>query len=356
MNKEKWSQNLKYLFLSITTVVILSGLVNQLGLKVLASQLPANPAAPTSAPAAPAADPTPTPVITVNPAANLSGSCSGGQSANYSWSPASKTGQTVTNYTLRLNKEPFADWMGPGDNAFQVGPVTSYSNTLATGKYGFSIQAGFSDGSTSATVNGPEFECAAPVRNTVSACGKSGVLASGYTLYTPASCSANQYLYVNVAGGYLSNACLAIPTGNSKTADGCGYTANTQAPTPTPVPAGAVAFACPVAGGTFMVNGSIISCQAQSQQQTQNNNQTVNNTIINPVLPVAATVARASSSRVAGVANVKELPKTGLPLMAWVISGLLPLGIGLKKFSGSEGEESEKTASHIWQMREYLKG
>ena len=181
-------------------------------------------------------------------------------------------------------------------------------------------------------------------------------MASGYTLYTPASCSANQYLYVNVAGGYLSNACLAIPTGNSKTADGCGYTANTQAPTPTPVPAGAVAFACPVAGGTFMVNGSIISCQAQSQQQTQNNNQTVNNTIINPVLPVAATVARASSSRVAGVANVKELPKTGLPLMAWVISGLLPLGIGLKKFSGSEGEESEKTASHIWQMREYLKG
>src|SRR3990167_7970160 len=307
MNKEKWSQNLKYLFLSITTVVILSGLVNQLGLKVLASQLPANPAAPTSAPAAPAADPTPTPVITVNPAANLSGSCSGGQSANYSWSPASKTGQTVTNYTLRLNKEPFADWMGPGDNAFQVGPVTSYSNTLATGKYGLSIQAGFSDGSTSATVNGPEFECAAPVSNTVSACGKSGVLASGYTLYTPASCSANQYLYVNVAGGYLSNACLAIPTGNSKTADGCGYTANTQAPTPTPVPAGAVAFACPVAGGTFMVNGSIISCQAQSQQQTQNNNQTVNNTIINPVLPVAATVARASSSRVAGVANVKEL-------------------------------------------------
>lgn len=54
------------------------------------------------------------------------------------------------------------------------------------------------------------------------------------------------------------------------------------------------------------------------------------------------------------VPEVKKLPSTGLPAAAWLLSGLVPLGFKLRKFTASlKGEEDN--ASYIYQMREFLK-
>lgn len=51
----------------------------------------------------------------------------------------------------------------------------------------------------------------------------------------------------------------------------------------------------------------------------------------------------------------KELPKTGLPLFAWTLSGLLPLGLSLRKFGQDAGKDSDNPR-YFWQQREFLKG
>ena len=58
---------------------------------------------------------------------------------------------------------------------------------------------------------------------------------------------------------------------------------------------------------------------------------------------------------VAGTGVVtSELPRTGLPLFAWIFSALLPLGLKLRKF-GREKLPSED-ARYLWQKREWGKG
>ncbi|MFH0937302.1 MAG: hypothetical protein V1808_03330 [Candidatus Daviesbacteria bacterium] len=49
----------------------------------------------------------------------------------------------------------------------------------------------------------------------------------------------------------------------------------------------------------------------------------------------------------------EELPKTGLPLVAWGLAGLLPVGLKLKKM-GHQGKNSESDL-FIWQKREFNK-
>jgi hypothetical protein len=51
--------------------------------------------------------------------------------------------------------------------------------------------------------------------------------------------------------------------------------------------------------------------------------------------------------------QAEELPKTGLPLFAWALSGLLPLGIGLRKFGSFKQNDSDP--NYIYQKREFLK-
>ena len=54
---------------------------------------------------------------------------------------------------------------------------------------------------------------------------------------------------------------------------------------------------------------------------------------------------------------VEQLPRTGLPLAAWSVVGLLPVGFRLRKFASSnENEDEKETANYIWQVREFLKG
>ena len=50
---------------------------------------------------------------------------------------------------------------------------------------------------------------------------------------------------------------------------------------------------------------------------------------------------------------VEQLPKTGLPILAWGLAGLLPLGLKLKNI-GNHGKNSD-SALYINQKREFLK-
>lgn len=148
-----------------------------------------------------------------------------------------------------------------------------------------------------------------------------------------------------------------------------GAPAPTATPTPIP-PAGAqqVELQCP-AGFISVVSGSNIFClqQVQSQNQSQTVNQTVNATggssnasaTSGGGTPVVVAATQPSvvvaQPQVAGVSTkVTELPKTGLPVAAWVLSGLLPAGLGLRKF-GSFGKDQKGTARYMWQKREFEK-
>lgn len=143
---------------------------------------------------------------------------------------------------------------------------------------------------------------------------------------------------------------------------------------------------CPV-GKIAKVENSTIICVAQNQQQTQtqtqnnNQNQTVNQnvnanggsssssssssssvnlTINNPTpsptatptaIVVSTTTYTAQPQVVAQVkGDVKELPKTGLPLAALALGGLMPAGFGIKRFGKkSSGEVSPNS---IWNEKQ----
>jgi hypothetical protein len=65
--------------------------------------------------------------------------------------------------------------------------------------------------------------------------------------------------------------------------------------------------------------------------------------------PVIQPVATATSS-----ANVKELPKTGLPIAAWSLGGLIPAGWGLLKFRKGN-KETLDNPNFIWEKRQFTK-
>jgi hypothetical protein len=158
--------------------------------------------------------------------------------------------------------------------------------------------------------------------------------------------------------------------------------------TPTPKPSASPSpstVQCPT-GKISKVVDSVIVCVAQNQEQTQtqiqNNNQnqnvnqnvnatggssssssssssSVNVTVNNPTpSPSASTTTVVLASNTSTVyqsqpqvvtqvkGDVKELPKTGLPLAALALGGLLPAGFGIKRFAKKSAEET--TANSIW--------
>lgn len=135
-------------------------------------------------------------------------------------------------------------------------------------------------------------------------------------------------------------------------------------PTPT-VPAGNV-VSCP-SGFVEVVSGSNIICMQQVQNQSVNVNNTNNNTNNNSAtggsatntntIRVAAAAAPAAQvpapAQVQAVPQVTQLPKTGLPLAAWLLSGLIPGGLGLKKLTGRKEEGNSDSSTYIWQKREW---
>lgn len=136
----------------------------------------------------------------------------------------------------------------------------------------------------------------------------------------------------------------------------------TITPTPTPTPTTTIT---PTPTPTTSQQGNTntnTNTNSQTQSQTQANTQTQtattgsssssssssSNVTVNNPTPQVVTVTQPA---VAGVSTTKELPKTGLPLLAWAAAAFLPAGFKLRKFSkSSEGFES---ANFIWEEREY---
>lgn len=104
--------------------------------------------------------------------------------------------------------------------------------------------------------------------------------------------------------------------------------------------------------------------QNQNQAQNQNNNQAQNNNQNVTATGGSSSSSSSSSSSVNLTVNnpstpqvvsrvqttVKELPKTGLPLAALALGGLLPAGLGLKKWSSKSNSQS--LANSIWLEKE----
>lgn len=136
-------------------------------------------------------------------------------------------------------------------------------------------------------------------------------------------------------------------------------------PTPTPTPSPAVSPSpspSPAAGGVSCPDGTtqelrdnVIVCvqtintntNTNTQTQTQNNNQ---NVTVTQTAPAPAVVAAAAPS--GQVLGVKELPKTGLPLVAWTALALLPAGLKIKKFS-KVGEDAKSDPNYLWENRQF---
>lgn len=133
----------------------------------------------------------------------------------------------------------------------------------------------------------------------------------------------------------------------------------TRAPTATPIPQGNV-VECP-SGFVKTISGSNIIClqQVQNQNQSQSSNSTSNAST--GTISVNVTGGSTTQTTTTGAVEVKgvstsvsQLPKTGLPIAAWALSGLLPAGLGFRRFGrGKEG--SKDHAQYIWQKREFEK-
>ena len=57
--------------------------------------------------------------------------------------------------------------------------------------------------------------------------------------------------------------------------------------------------------------------------------------------------------RLAGVAETKELPKTGLPVMALAAAAFLPLGRQLKRFNKGPDQQLASNANYLWEDRQF---
>ncbi len=60
-------------------------------------------------------------------------------------------------------------------------------------------------------------------------------------------------------------------------------------------------------------------------------------------------------TQVAGVSyQAKELPKTGLPVLAWAAMGLIPAGLKLRKL-GKITEDAKDDPNYLWENRQFIK-
>lgn len=139
----------------------------------------------------------------------------------------------------------------------------------------------------------------------------------------------------------------------------------TSAPTvaPTSVPSVPNQVSCP-AGYNPTVSGSTIVCVQQVQNQVRTQTSTSYATANASTGPVTVNLAGQPAVQpqvvyqqpqvVTASYDVKTLPKTGLPLLAWGFSGLLPVGLGFRKF-GSADKGLTNIGKYLWEKREFLK-
>lgn len=130
---------------------------------------------------------------------------------------------------------------------------------------------------------------------------------------------------------------------------------------PVAVPTVANQVSCP-AGFVQSLSGSTIVCVQQVQNQVQTQTQTAYaNASTGPVtVNVPSQPAQVIAQPAPQVIYyqqpqiVQTLPKTGLPLVAWGLSGLLPIGLGFRKF-GSANKDLTNMGKYLWEKREFLK-
>lgn len=143
------------------------------------------------------------------------------------------------------------------------------------------------------------------------------------------------------------------------------YVPPTPTPTPTPTVTPGPTLQCP-AGFDQKIIDSTIVCVQQIQNQTNNQTQTTDVSSssttgdVNVNVSAPTPVVQGAPQAIAGVSTIgeiKELPKTGLPLLVWGLAGLGPLGMGLiRKSKGSEdSQDNADSANYIWQKREISK-
>lgn len=111
----------------------------------------------------------------------------------------------------------------------------------------------------------------------------------------------------------------------------------TPTPTPTPVPTPITIF--------LPQGGNINNTNTNNNAQTQT---------VSVAQSPQVTLAGAPARQVAGV-SAKELPKTGVPQLAWLALASIPAGFGMRRF-GAQGKDGKEGADYIWQMRQFLKG
>ncbi|MDP3973343.1 MAG: hypothetical protein Q8P92_00765 [Candidatus Daviesbacteria bacterium] len=114
----------------------------------------------------------------------------------------------------------------------------------------------------------------------------------------------------------------------------------------------------PIAQGAGPVSVTNNNNNTNNNSNTNNNNISVNasgarETVreVQTVTAAAPTVVYAQQPAVAGV-QVKELPKTGLPVAAWAALAFIPAGFRMRKFRKVQGE-LENSPVYIWEKREY---
>ncbi len=143
----------------------------------------------------------------------------------------------------------------------------------------------------------------------------------------------------------------------------------TPTPTPTPTPGPTVTPTPTPTPKPTVTPTPTPAPQGQSQNQTQNQSQTqtVNNNVTNNNSSSSnssanVTVSQTTTPQVLGVASAPvgvgysyvygtTLPKTGLPALAWLGSGLVPLGFGIKRFGKRFEAKISESANYIWEKR-----
>lgn len=109
------------------------------------------------------------------------------------------------------------------------------------------------------------------------------------------------------------------------------------------------------AGSNADVNALCNIVNSTNVNNNNNNNSNPININLSNVGGAGITTTPAPVQQTNTVSQVSELPRTGLPLAAWAFSGLLPVGLGLKKFGKQVSDTATNTPNYLWQMRQFLK-
>lgn len=96
----------------------------------------------------------------------------------------------------------------------------------------------------------------------------------------------------------------------------------------------------PVQGG-LSVRFATVDCPAGTNKKVKDN-EIICEVTVQPRVEVAAAKV-----------EVKELPKTGLPLLAWAAGAFIPAGLGLKRFGRGMAFDMEDNANYLWEERQY---